>query len=418
MSKLLRLLAAVAAVCILTVSTLAQTQPNKAASYKEKVLHAFTGKSDGWQPGSLLRDAKGNLYGTTTFGGNMSGECGSGYIQNGCGVVFELNAEAKFSVLHTFDFSEGANPIVSVQDANGDLYGTTTRGGNSACQHGGCGVIFKLTPAGDFTLLYRFTGGSDGASPNSLIRDAKGNFYGTTNGGYTNYGEVFELTSSGKLEVLYSFSGGNDGGGPNGVIRDSKGNLYGTTPEGGLYEYGTVFKVDPAGKETVLYSFDGQSDGDFPLSALVIDKAGNLYGTTSLGGYEKGNCDLVGSPVGCGTVFKIDTAGAFSVIFKFDSADGNFPGPLIKDAHGNIYGTTGFGGNGCTRRGCGVLYKLNAAGKESVLYNFTGKSDGGRPEAILEDSKGNLYGTAISGGDLSCPREHGTGCGVIFELTP
>jgi uncharacterized repeat protein (TIGR03803 family) len=419
MSEALRLPAAIAAVCILTVSTLAQTQPTTASTYKEKVLYAFTGGSDGYQPdGMIIRDAKGNLYGTTTFGGNMSGKCGSGYLDDGCGVVFEVNTAGKFSVLHAFNFSDGANARIALQDSNGDLYGTTTWGGNSACQYGGCGVIFKLTTAGDLTVLYSFTGGSDGANPNSLIRGASGNFYGTTSGGSDNYGNVFELTSSGKFEVLYSFTQPNNGSIPNGVIRDSKGNLYGTTFEGGLYEYGTVFKLDPAGKETVLHSFDGKSDGDSPLSALVMDKAGNLYGTASLGGYEKGNCDLPDSPVGCGTVFKVDAAEAFSTIFKFDSADGNYPGPLIEDAHGNLYGATGFGGNGCSQGGCGVVYKLAAGGKETILFAFRGKSDGNRPQAVIADSKGNLYGTTLNGGDLSCKPEKGVGCGLIFQLTP
>jgi uncharacterized repeat protein (TIGR03803 family) len=288
-------------------------------------------------------------------------------------------------------------------------------------------VIFKLTPVGEFTLLYSFTGGSDGANPNGLIIDAKGNFYGTTGTSNAGNGEVFELTSSGGLEVLYNFTQPADGSFPNGVIRDSKGNLYGTTFEGGDLSYcrvqgggcGLVYKLATSGKETVLYSFKGKSDGAFPLSPLVMDKAGNLYGTASQGGYEKGNCHILNQPVGCGTVFKIDTAGAFSVLFRFDSADGNDPGPLMQDTHTNIYGTSRFGGNGCSGGGCGVVYKLTAGGKESVLSNFKGQADGGDPEAkVVEDSKGNLYGTAISGGDLSCTPGQGTGCGVIFELTP
>jgi uncharacterized repeat protein (TIGR03803 family) len=188
--KLIRLLAASVAVCIVTPLIPAQLQPGTASTYKEKVLHAFTGGSDGYQPGMLVRDANGNLYGTATFGANMSGECGPGYLYDGCGVVFEINAQGKFSVLHTFDFSDGAAPKNLVEDSNGDLYGTTIWGGNSACQRTGCGVIFKLTTAGDFTLLYSFSGGSDGANPNSLIRDTSGNLYGTTSTSNTGDGEV------------------------------------------------------------------------------------------------------------------------------------------------------------------------------------------------------------------------------------
>jgi uncharacterized repeat protein (TIGR03803 family) len=249
--------------------------------------------------------------------------------------------------------------------------------------------------------------------------------YGTATG-ITGFGEVFKLTSSGSLEVLHSFTRPSDGSIPYGVILDSQGNLYGTTFQGGDTSCslgggggcGVVYKLDTNGKETVLYTFKGKSDGGLPVTLLVMDKAGNLYGTTSLGGYEKGNCDLPDSPKGCGTVFKVTTAGAFSVLFAFNSADGNDPGPLIDDSHGNIYGTTRFGGNGCSGGGCGLVYKLTARGKESVLYNFKGQSDGGDPETgVVEDSKGNLYGTTLNGGDLSCG-QFGQGCGVIFELRP
>jgi uncharacterized repeat protein (TIGR03803 family) len=419
MRKALRLLAAIAAVCILTVLTQAQIQTAKATNYKEKVLHAFTGGSDGGQPTDLVRDAKGNLYGATAFGGNTSGECGSGYFQQGCGVVFKLSAAGKFSVLHAFDFNDGAVPNNLIYDASGNLYGTAAAGGNSACQDGGCGVIFKVTTEGDFTLLHRFTGGADGSVPNGLILGAKGNLYGTTSANtssYEEYGEVFELTTSGQLHVLHSFNGTTHGNSADGVVQDNDGNLYGTTFGGGdtsciLYKgsgCGVVYKLDTSGKETVLYSFKGKSDGAFPAALLVMDKAGNLYGTASLGGDEKAVCHLPDSPVGCGTVFKIDNAGAFSALIKFDSSDGLYPGALTEDVDGIIFGTTSFGGSGC----CGVVYKLNSGNKETVVYNFKGQSQGGWPEQVIDDTKGNLYGTTEVGGDLSCH------CGVIFELTP
>jgi uncharacterized repeat protein (TIGR03803 family) len=258
MSKALRLLAATAVVCILIPFSQAQT---KQASYKEKVLHAFTGGSDGWLPGSIVRDANGNSYGSTAFGGNMSGSCDSGYISGGCGVVFEVTAAGKFSVLHTFDFSNGANPTITAQDSEGNLYGTTTWGGNTACQYGGCGVIFKLTIVGDFTVLYSFTGGSDGANPIGVIRDAEGNFYGTTGGSNTGYGQLFELTASGSLKVLYGFTTSKDGIIPNGVIRDSKGTLYGTTFQGGAYGSGTVSNwIRAAGRRCFIASKGSQME--------------------------------------------------------------------------------------------------------------------------------------------------------------
>jgi uncharacterized repeat protein (TIGR03803 family) len=423
MRKALRLSAAIAAVCILTALTQAQIQPTKALSYKEKVLHTFTGQSDGGEPGPLMRDPKGNLYGTTANGGNMDGQCGQQNGFQGCGIVFELSAKGKFSVLHTFDFTDGAVPLTNLlQDASGNLYGTTLWGGNSACENG-CGVVFRLTPAGNFSVLYSFTGASDGGYPSSgLIMDANGNLYGTTEEGTSNFGEVFELTTSGQLEVLYGFKGTTDGAYPNGLIRDGKGNLYGTTFAGGGRSCsmgdgfcGLVYKLDTSGKETVLYSFKGKADGAEPGSSLIMDEAGNLYGTTQLYGYRKGECHLPDDSVGCGTAFKIDTTGTFSVLVKFDNVDGNDPysSPLTQDIHGNFSGTTIFGGNHCGVGGCGVVYKLNVAGKESVLYNFKGQSDGGDPSAgVVEDRKGNLYGTTSGGGDASCV------CGVIFELTP
>jgi uncharacterized repeat protein (TIGR03803 family) len=417
MRKALRLSAAIAAVCILAVLTQAQIQTTNATNYKENVLHSFTGGSDGGQSTAFVRDAEGNLYGATAFGGNMSGNCSQ---LNGCGVVFELSAKGKFRVLHTFDFSDGAVPNNLIYDGSGNLYGTAA-GGNSACQNEGCGVIFKLTTAGAFRLLYEFTGLSDGSNPNGLTMGGNGNLYGTTSGSessYEEYGEVFEFTTSGKLDVLYSFNGTTDGGLPVGVIQDSKGNLYGTTVGGGDTSCvllkgsgcGVIYKLDTSGKETVLYSFKGKSDGAFPASPLVMDKAGNLYGTAPLGGYEKGNCHLPDSPVGCGTVFEIDNAGGFSVLVKFDSSDGNYPGPLTEDTDGTIFGTTVSGGKGCCEGG-GVVYKLEASGKESVVYeDFNKNSDGQWPIKVVKDGEGNLYGATVFGG--------ASDRGVIFELTP
>jgi uncharacterized repeat protein (TIGR03803 family) len=427
-SRSLRLLAAMAAVCI-SVLTLAQTQPQKTASYKEKVLHAFNGTSDGWVPTSLVRDAKGNLYGTNADGGYLGGGCDSFFA--GCGTVFELSAGGKFKLLHTFKYSDGAIPFGNlIQDASGNLYGTTVDGGNNGECESGCGVVFKVSPTGKFTMLYNFTAGSDGANSTSgVIMDAARNLYGVAQ--TFGAGEVFELTTSGDFRVLYSFNGTADGGFPNGVVQDSRGNLYGTTVAGGdmsrrLYQYGcgVVYKLDTNGTETVLYSFKGGSDGAFPEAPLFMDKGGNLYGTTTRGGDEKKNCDRTNEPLGCGTIFEIDTAGTFSVLFTFDSADGYGPNQLMQDAHGNLYGTTPSGGNG--RRsyggeavGCGVVFKLTPSGKESVLHNFRGQRDGGDPSGgVVEDTKGNLYGTTLNGGDLSCAPGTGVGCGVIFELTP
>jgi uncharacterized repeat protein (TIGR03803 family) len=412
-------LAVALAVCILSALTQAQAPPAKASSYKEKVLYAFTGESDGWLPSqTLLRDAQGNLYGSTTFGGNYQGFCNSHYIYGGCGVVFKVSSSGSFSVLHTFDYSHGANPAIGAQDANGNLYGTAFWGGNAAaCQFGGCGLIFKLTPTGEFTVLYSFTGASDGANPYSLIMDDQGNLYGVTSRTNTGVDEIFELTNSGSLQVLYVFGQPPDADILEGITRDGAGNLYGTSFQGGTYGAGTVFKLDTTGNETVLYSFTGKSDGGLPLAPPVMDKAGNIYGTASQDGYEKGACHPPDSTLGCGTVFKIDTAGVFSS-FAFHYVNGDYAGPLSLGVDGAIYGTTAFGGDNCrSSGGCGVAFNVSSEGEESVLYNFPGQAGGSWPGQLIVDSAGNQYGTAVSGGDLSCPHQSGTGCGLVFELT-
>jgi uncharacterized repeat protein (TIGR03803 family) len=170
------------------------------------------------------------------------------------------------------------------------------------------------------------------------------------------------------------------------VIRDQAGNLYGTTTFGGAAGYGVVYKVDTAGLETVLYSFKGAADGGEPYGGLIRDSAGNLYGTTpSYGtGYE-------------GVVYKVDTAGNETVLYTFTGgSDGGYPyGGLVRDSAGNLYGTTSLGGTA----GAGVVYELSAAGQETVLHSFTGGADGGTPYAgVIRDSAGNIYGTTYSGG--------------------
>jgi len=168
--------------------------------------------------------------------------------------------------------------------------------------------VFQLTPSGNLTLLHSFTGGSDGALPFAgLIADAAGNLYGTTNGGGDgSNGTVFQLTPSGDLNVLHSFTGGSDGTYPEaGLIVDAAGNLYGTTYGGGASGQGTVFQLSPSGALNVLHSFTGGTDGGRPVADLIADAAGNLYGTTALGGANT-SC-----PGGCGTVFELTVPASF-----------------------------------------------------------------------------------------------------------
>jgi uncharacterized repeat protein (TIGR03803 family) len=256
----------------------------------------------------------------------------------------------------------------------------------------GCGTVFKVDQTGKETRLYEFIGGSDGANPfSALTRDSAGNLYGTASGGgASGFGVVFKLDTTGKQTVLHSFAGGSgDGQYPfAGVIRDAAGNLYGTTQNGGASNFGTVFKLDATGSLTLLYSFSGGADGGFPYyGRLVRDKGGNLYGTTFAGGAFK-----------FGTVFKLDTTGKETVLYSFAGppGDGQFPyAGLVPDAAGNLYGTTNLGG----AFGTGTLFKVDKTGVETVLRHLAYASDGGYPYAgMIRDSGGNLYGVTSSGG--------------------
>jgi len=324
-----------------------------------------------------------------------------------------------FTVLHAFNGppSDGANPFAGLTfDSSGNLYGAAEAGGASCC-----GAIFKLTKTGQETVLYNFTGGADQGFPaGGLVRDSAGNFYGTTQHGLrSGAGSVYEVTPTGQVTTLHSFTGGTDGGYPLAtLIRDSSGNLCGTASSGGNLSCnsgagcGVVFKVDSAGNETVLYSFNAIGGGQFPVGSLVRDSAGNLYGTTPTGGDTSCN-----APFGCGVVFRVDPTGKETVLHKFSGGtDGSFPeAGLIRDAQGNLYGTTAEGGgSGCLGIGCGTIFKVNRS-VETVLYRFSGSpADGSYPNAnLLRDSAGNLYGTTRYGGNTACAP---LGCGMVFKV--
>jgi uncharacterized repeat protein (TIGR03803 family) len=391
------------------------------------VLYTFTGGADGANPYGfsgigLIRDKRGNLYGTTLAGGDLTSCPGAG-----CGVVFEVDPTGKETVLHTFSGPDGASPEAApVRDDAGNLYGTTNGGGSGFCT-GGCGVVFKVDPTGKETVLHSFTAGADGAFPVAGVTlDKAGNLYGTTFlygtflGGPA-YGVAYKLDPTGKETVLHTFTGGSDGSQPYaGLVPDEDGNLYGTTFGGGAHAAGVVYKLDPTGKETVLYSFTGGNDGAYPFAGLVRDEGGNLYGTTSAGGDL--SCPSSANP-GCGVVYKLDPRGKESVLYSFSGGtDGNIPAGGVLWRAGNLYGTTSAGGDsgGCGGLGCGVIFKVDRNGKEKVLYTFTGSADGGSPLAgLISNSAGDLFGTTAYFGDLASTNPNcspGFGCGVVFKL--
>jgi hypothetical protein len=352
------------------------------AAVKETVLVSFDGENGSSPTSNLTLDSTGNIYGTTYDGGPLSQ-----------GDVFELtksNGVWNETVLYTFcslpSCADGAQPHSSLTlDSAGNLYGTTSDGGirNSNCPNGlgGCGLVFELSPNSDGTwtetVLYNFTGSSDGQYPEAgLIFDSAGNLYGTaayTSGAGGNPGVVFELSPT----------------------------------SGGIWN------------ETVLYTFPGGSSGRIPATNLVFDKAGDLYGTTTTGGDQSGFCSDYG---GCGVVFELTPtqSGPWqeTVLHTFTGgADGAFPSEVTFSSDGaSLLGTTSTGGNArCPKYGCGVAFELtpNSDGwTETVLYSFSGGSDGEYPIGNLTTGpSGNLYGVASGGG------RNGKNV-VAFELVP
>jgi len=393
------------------------------------VLHTFTGTDGEFPAAILLRDSAGNFYSSTSGGGDLN--CYNGISgSRGCGTVFKLDVHCNEIVLYSFPGgADGSGPSPLLRDRAGNLYGTT----GPCYGYGGCsyGTVFKVNPAGQMTVLYSFTLGLDGGYPEAgLVQDAEGNLYGTTMGGgnpndcnswfarsqsahppmewpTNGCGTVFELSLSGEESVLYSFTGNSDGAFPVArLVRDSAGNFYGTTTGGGDC-CGTVFKLSPSGQETVLHRFTGGKDGASPGSALVRTALGDLIGTTGYGGAYN-----------AGMVFKVSPAGKESVLHNFTGgADGGFPyAALIEDSKGNLYGTTSAGG-AYGGFGFGTVFKLTTAGKETVLYSFTGGADGSQPYgALVREGNGDTYGTARLGGDLNCSAPYG--CGTVFKLVP
>lgn len=356
------------------------------------ILHSFDLATDGTGPfDSLIIGPGGALYGTTLIGPGGSGG----------GTVFKLAPDGTETILYEFTSGAGGEEPEAglVRDAAGNFYGTTST------------TVYKLDRTGTETVLYTFTGANETGRPmGNLVRDTAGNLYGTVSLGSSGQGSgtVFKIDPTGTETILHQFTNGADGGNPlAGVIRDSAGNLYGTTNMGGNTACnsgcGVVFKIDPTGVETVLYSFSGGVDGFYPNGGLVRDGAGNLYGTTYFGG-----------TTGDGTVFKLTPSGVKTVLYNFvgQPADGALPvGNLIRDTAGNLYGTT-FGGG---IRSFGTVYKVDKNGKETVLYKFKSKPDGQWPAAgLTRDSAGNLYGTTVYGG--SCSQT--TGCGIVFKIAP
>jgi len=327
--------------------------------------------------------------------------------------------------LHTlvqFNYTDGAWPQGLVVDKSGNLYGSTFRGG----QYGN-GTVYELSQSAGVwteTILYSFTGGTDGYAPQGPITmDAQGNLYGTTYEGGTSYaGVVYKLTRNADgtwtQSVLYNFTGGADGGFPsNGVAFDPAGNIYGTAPNGGssscVLGCGVVFKLTPSsgGSWTYKTIYSLQATGGSQPSNQLLVRAGKLYGTTFYTGTGYN-----------GVVFELKPNGSswdYSVLHSFSGgADGTRAwGALVADQAGNLYGATTDGGT----TNHGTVFELTppvgggTPWNETEIYTFTGASDGSSPFGVIMDKTGSLYGTTLWGGNNADCK--GSGCGTIFKLT-
>ena len=346
-------------------------------------LHVFSG-SDGTSPSGLVEGTDGNFYGTTSSGG-----------ANDAGTIFKITSTGKFTTLYNFcaltNCGDGASPsAVLIQAFNGNFYGTTVGGGVQ-----GNGTVFTITPSGTLTTLYNFCSQAmcaDGAFPRtSLIQSPTGNFLGVTSSGGVSAscsggcGTIFKITPAGQLTTIYSFcSQPNcaDGEVPTGLVQTSNGTFYGTTAEGGTAGFGSVFKINLGGKFTSLYSFcslPNCSDGGVPLGGLIAGAGEELVGTTSLGGTNGG-----------GTIFETSELGGTFELYTFCSApgcsDGYDPaGGLLLATNGVIYGTTQFGGYLTCEQGCGTVFNfagrfapfvktLPAAGRVGATIGILGNS--------------------------------------------
>ena len=331
------------------------------------IIYSFRLSTYGADPvAGLIQGDDGAFYGTTFSGG-----------AKGDGLIFQFTPGGAFNILYSFSGgSDGSQPDAGLtQGSDGNYYGTTAGGGDSA----GKGTIFQITPTGTFTTLYQF-GGSDGSQPQAgLVLGSDGNFYGVTSSGgdLNGDGTVFVITPGDALTTLYSFTGGNDGSQPQaGLVQGSDGNFYGTTFAGGASDEGTVFRVTAAGAFTTLHSFSG-ADGANPESGLVQGSDGNLYGTTSSGGDASGD----------GTVFEITPAGVLTTLHDFQGSDGSQPhAGLIQGGDGSFYGVTYSGGSG----GNGTVFKLILTDTSAAF--FVEEVSLGSGVYYLQLSDGNPFG--------------------------
>jgi len=388
-----------------------------------KTLYSFSGTPDGAEPfQSDLLNVSGTFYGTTGGGGTF-----------GAGTIFTLSSNGKETPIYSFTGGADGNQPSSglIRDSKGSFFGTTFFGGDTNCvlttsEPPGCGTVYKLDSSKNLSVLYTFTGNTDGAWPQGLVMDSAGNLYGVTfYGGNLNCplfqgigcGVVFKISSTGTFTTLYTFQGGADGAIPFGFLTLHGTAAYGGTQEGGILAdcggvgCGVIFAVSTStGAERPVYAFTGGADGGLPTSQFLFDSKGNLYGTTYAGGNN--SCTNQNS-VGCGVIFRLTPTGKENALYAFkgtpDAANPSWG--LTADASGNGYGTTIYGGTS----NLGAVFKISSKGVESVLHSFGG-TDGSYPQSGLVGVGTSFYSNTALGGNLSCDSPNG--CGTIFKITP
>jgi uncharacterized repeat protein (TIGR03803 family) len=374
------------AACILLVFGAATASLSPAQTFT--TLDTFSAGIPSRSQSPLVQSIDGNLY----------GEANAVFKLTPTGTVTEVNNRC----LQLGCFGG------LVQSPNLDLYGVSAGGTFN------CGTSFEMTPTGTVFVMHNFACGYDGQSPQGgLVQASNGNFYGTTlDGGGFSYGTIFEATPSGTVTTLAEFHG-PDGESPyGGLALGVDGNFYGTTALGGANGYGTFFKITPAGVLTVLHDFEG-IDGANPQAKLVQASNGNFYGTTAYGGVNY-TCFQ-----GCGTVFEVTTAGVVTVLHSFNGTDGSIPeSALVQATDGNLYGTAARAEFNECSEGCGTIFQITTAGAFTLLHTFSGP-DGENPiGGLVQATNGTLYGTTYIGGT-------GTGCndtspicgGTVYSLS-
>lgn len=378
-SRYARNLAAV----LLSVSAMiaACTSPATAATFTALQSFGPAGPAD--PRARLTQGPDGNFYGTTNSDSTVS-----------CGTVYKITPAGVLSTVHQFVCTDGSNPTAALTlGADGNFYGVASTGSGAG---NGSGEIFKVSPGGTFSIVYAFVSATDGGFPTSAVLLASdGNFYGVTAGGGTNgLGTVYKLTPAGVFSVIYAFSSADGANFGAGLVQTPDGNFYGTS--GGncgatlCATAGNVYRMTTTGTFTNVYEFTDGADGGVPSGALAVGTDGNLYGTTNA---------VLGS-AGNGTIFRITSAGALTTLHTFTGTDGNVPvGGLVQASDGNFYGVTKNGGTGCSNGVCGTVFSISSAGAFTSVYDFTAGVDGKYPAAgLLLATNGTMYGTASSSG--------------------